>query len=64
VSDKDIPTSGSRWEPADGATAAYAQGADAATWLGSRPGRSGLVIWADGSVATVRDGASLLPSAV
>jgi FAD:protein FMN transferase len=50
--------------PADDATAAYAQGADAATWLGSRPGRSGLVIWADGSVATVRDGASLLPSVV
>jgi thiamine biosynthesis lipoprotein len=46
------------------ATAAYAQGADAATWLGSRPGRSGLVIWADGSATTVRDGASVLPSAV
>jgi hypothetical protein len=50
---KDIPTSGSRWEPAD-----------AATWLASRPGRSGRVIWADGSGATVRDGASVLPSAV
>jgi thiamine biosynthesis lipoprotein len=46
------------------ATAAYAQGEAAATWLGSRPGRSGLVIWADGSTTTVRDGASVLPSAV
>ena len=46
------------------ATAAYAQGADAATWLGSRPGRSGLVVWADGSTTSVRDGTSVLPSAV
>jgi thiamine biosynthesis lipoprotein len=44
------------------ATAAYAQGADAASWLGSRPGRSGLVVWSDGSTATVRDAASLLPT--
>ena len=46
------------------ATAAYAQGADAATWLGSQPGRSGLVVWADGSTTSVRDGTSVLPSAV
>jgi thiamine biosynthesis lipoprotein len=45
------------------ATAAYAQGPDAATWLRTRPGRSGLVVWADGSTTTVRDGAYLLPSA-
>jgi thiamine biosynthesis lipoprotein len=35
------------------ATAAYAQGPDAARWLESRPGRSGLVVWADGSTTTV-----------
>ncbi len=44
------------------ATAAYAQGPDAASWLGARPGRSGLVVWADGSTTTVRDGAHLLPA--
>ncbi|WAL68272.1 FAD:protein FMN transferase [Amycolatopsis cynarae] len=30
------------------ATAAYAHGADAARWLGTRPGRRGLVVWPDG----------------
>ena len=35
------------------ATAAYAQGPDAARWLESRPGRSGLVVWADGTTTTV-----------
>lgn len=30
------------------ATAAYARGADAARWLSTRPGRTGLVVWADG----------------
>jgi thiamine biosynthesis lipoprotein len=35
------------------ATAAYAQGADAASWLAAQPGRSGLVVWADGSTTTV-----------
>jgi FAD:protein FMN transferase len=44
------------------ATAAYAQGTDAATWLGSRPGRTGLVVWADGSTTTVHDGARVLPA--
>ncbi|TKV62124.1 FAD:protein FMN transferase [Nakamurella flava] len=33
------------------ATAAYARGPDAATWLRRRPGRSGLVVWRDGSLA-------------
>jgi hypothetical protein len=36
---------------------------DSATWLASRPGRSGLVVWADGSTTTVHDGAPLLPTA-
>jgi thiamine biosynthesis lipoprotein len=35
------------------ATAAYAQGPDAARWLETRPGRSGLVVWADGTTTTV-----------
>ena len=45
------------------ATSAYALGRDAATWLASRPDRSGLVVWADGSTTTVHDGARLLPRA-
>ncbi len=44
------------------ATAAFAQGPDAASWLRGRPGRSGLVVWSDGSTTTVRDAASLLPT--
>ncbi|WP_211189470.1 FAD:protein FMN transferase [Actinomycetospora sp. TBRC 11914] len=35
------------------ATAAYALGARAAQWLGQRVGRSGLVVWADGTTTTV-----------
>lgn len=30
------------------ATAAFAQGPDALTWLRTRPGRTGVVVWADG----------------
>jgi thiamine biosynthesis lipoprotein len=45
------------------ATSAYALGRDAASWLASRPGRSGLVVWTDGSTTTVDDGARVLPSA-
>jgi thiamine biosynthesis lipoprotein len=45
------------------ATAAYALGRDAAQWLGSRPGRSGLVVWSDGSTTVVGDVADVLPSA-
>ena len=41
------------WADVD-ATAAYACGAEAAHWLETRPGRSGLVVWADGSTAVVR----------
>ena len=36
------------WADID-ATAAYAQGANAAQWLEGRTGRSGLVVWEDGS---------------
>lgn len=35
------------------ATAAYALGPDAATWLGHRVGRTGFVVWADGSTTTI-----------
>ncbi|MGZ4451100.1 MAG: FAD:protein FMN transferase [Nocardioides sp.] len=40
------------WADID-ATAAYAQGRDAARWLGTRPGRSALVVWSDGTTTTV-----------
>jgi FAD:protein FMN transferase len=40
------------WADID-ATAAYAHGLDAARWLESRPGRSGLVAWNSGAVTTV-----------
>ena len=35
------------------ATVAYALGADAARWLAARPGRTGLVVWADGTTTVV-----------
>jgi len=35
------------------ATAAYALGSRAAEWLGRRVGRSGLVVWTDGTTTTV-----------
>jgi FAD:protein FMN transferase len=37
------------WADID-ATAGFARGADALRWLGGRDGRSGLVVWSDGSV--------------
>jgi thiamine biosynthesis lipoprotein len=40
------------WADID-ATAAYAQGADAARWLAGRAGRTGLVVWPDGTTTTV-----------
>jgi FAD:protein FMN transferase len=40
------------WADID-ATAAYAQGREAARWLETRPGRSGLVVWDDGTTTTV-----------
>jgi thiamine biosynthesis lipoprotein len=40
------------WADID-ATAAYAHGTGAAHWLETRPGRSGLVVWADGSTTVV-----------
>jgi thiamine biosynthesis lipoprotein len=42
------------WADID-ATAAYALGQDAAEWLRTRPGRSGLVVWQDGSTSVVGD---------
>jgi len=41
------------WADID-ATAAYAHGPDAARWLETRPGRSGLVVWDDGTLTTVQ----------
>lgn len=39
------------WADID-ATAAYAQGPDAASWLSTRPDRTGLIVWADGTTTT------------
>lgn len=47
-----VVTGSLTWADID-ATAAYAQGPDAATWLGHRVGRAGLVVWADGSTTAV-----------
>jgi thiamine biosynthesis lipoprotein len=44
------------------ATAAYALGRDAVRWLGTRPGRTGLVVWADGSAEPVRGGGTPVPA--
>ena len=41
------------WADID-ATAAYAQGSDAATWLATRPGRTGLVVRDDGTSTVVQ----------
>ena len=46
------------WADID-ATAAYAQGPDAARWLATREGRIGLVVWADGTSTTVQGPARL-----
>lgn len=43
------------WADID-ATAAYALGSEAARWLSTRPGRTGLVVWADGSTTLVGPG--------
>jgi thiamine biosynthesis lipoprotein len=40
------------WADLD-ATAAYAQGRDAARWLARRPGRTGLVVWPDATTTVV-----------
>lgn len=47
-----VVTGSLTWADID-ATAAYAQGRGAADWLRSRPGRTGLVVWADGSTEIV-----------
>lgn len=49
------------WADID-ATAAYARGGDAARWLGTRPGRTGLVVWTDGSATPVGGGGTAAPS--
>lgn len=36
------------------ATSAYAHGRDAARWLATRPGRTALIVWADGSTSSIR----------
>jgi thiamine biosynthesis lipoprotein len=51
------------WADID-ATAAYARGDDAARWLGTRVGRTGLVVWADGSTTSVRGGEAALSTGV
>ena len=48
------------WADID-ATAAYARGPDAATWLRTRPGRTGLVVWADGRTEIVGGPAAETP---
>jgi len=40
------------WADID-ATAGYAQGRDAAHWLATRPGRTGFIVWEDGTSTTV-----------
>jgi thiamine biosynthesis lipoprotein len=40
------------WADLD-ATAAYALGREALSWLGTRSGRTGIVVWSDGRVQTV-----------
>lgn len=48
-----VITSSLTWADID-ATAAYAHGPDAARWLETRPDRTALVVWADGTTSTVR----------
>lgn len=47
------------WADID-ATAAYARGRGAADWLRTRPGRSALVVWADGTTETLTVPASVV----
>ena len=49
------------WADID-ATAAYARAEDAARWLGARPGRTGLVVWADGSTTPVDGETTAVPA--
>ena len=48
-----VVTTSLTWADID-ATAAFAQGGAAADWLRHRAGRTGLVVWSDGSTTTVR----------
>jgi thiamine biosynthesis lipoprotein len=47
-----VVTGSLTWADID-ATAAYAHGPEAAAWLSGRAGRTGLVVWADGSTSLV-----------
>lgn len=48
-----VITASLTWADID-ATAAYARGSEAGAWLQSRPDRTALVVWADGTTTTVR----------
>jgi thiamine biosynthesis lipoprotein len=48
-----VITASLTWADID-ATAAYAHGTDAARWLETRPDRTALVVWPDGTTTTVR----------
>jgi thiamine biosynthesis lipoprotein len=48
------------WTDID-ATAAYAHGRDANRWLETRPSRTALVVWADGSTTLIEGPSRLLP---
>lgn len=55
-----VVTGSLTWADID-ATAAYALGEEAARWLRTRPGRSGLVMWADGASTLVGTPARAAP---
>lgn len=48
-----VVTASLTWADID-ATSAYAQGPDAARWLSTRPDRTALVVWTDGTTTPVR----------
>ncbi|CAN5233630.1 FAD:protein FMN transferase [soil metagenome] len=48
-----VVTASLTWADID-ATAAYAQGTGAARWLSTRPNRTALIVWADGTTSAVR----------
>jgi FAD:protein FMN transferase len=48
------------WADID-ATAAFALGPEAANWLARRPGRTGLVVWTDGTTETISSVPQALP---
>ena len=52
VASVSVVASSLTWADID-ATAAYALGPDAADWLRTRPGRTALVVWADGTTTSL-----------